>query len=112
MTSTATAPTTHEAVPSWTVTADMLDAWGFTVERTDKVVGCRMVMVAGLPFEKARHLASLAGFCFTATEPTTSPRRHELAARERAASFGRMDPEMVAWAAECKARQAAALLAA
>jgi hypothetical protein len=58
-----------EQVLSWQVTDTMLAAWGFPVERTDKVVGSKFVVQAGLPFGKALHAAWAAGFVRMAAIP-------------------------------------------
>lgn len=59
---TTTAPADHVRVPSWQVTAAMLESWGFPVEKRGKCVGMQMVEKAGMPFGRALHAAWIAGF--------------------------------------------------
>lgn len=51
-----------EKVPSWQVTGTMLASWGFPVERTDKCVGSKVVVSAGMLWHVAVHAAWAAGF--------------------------------------------------
>jgi hypothetical protein len=67
-------------VPSWQVTADMLNDWGFPVEVRDKCVGMAFVEKAGMPFGKALHAAWAAGFVRIAVTP-------ESVVAERRAAF-------------------------
>lgn len=57
-----TPPPGHVPVPSWQVTAHMLETWGFPVERRDKCVGMQMIERPGQPFGRALHAAWVAGF--------------------------------------------------
>lgn len=56
-------------VPSHAVTSEMLAAWGFPVERTDKIVGSKIIVQPGMRFHEARHAAWLAGHVTVRTLP-------------------------------------------
>jgi hypothetical protein len=58
-----------EQVPSWQVTSEMLAAWGFPVQVTDKCVGTKVIVAEGMPFGKALHAAWAAGFVRIAVTP-------------------------------------------
>lgn len=93
----------QEQVPSWQVTAQMLEAWGFPVEKRDKCVGMQMIERKGMTFGRALHAAWGAGFVRIESMPehvrnarreafhATNRRQHEHAAQAvaelRAAGF-------------------------
>jgi hypothetical protein len=56
-------------VPSHAVTAEMLEAWGFTLAKRDHCVGMLM-LTKGMSFGEARHAAWVAGFTHIASHPT------------------------------------------
>ena len=56
-------------VPSWMVTAAMLESWGFPVRVTDKCVGSQVTVSEGQPFGKALFAAWAAGHVRIAVTP-------------------------------------------
>lgn len=64
-----TPPAEHVTVPSWQVSREQLNAWGFPVRQTDKVMGAMVITQPGMDFIAARHEALLAGFTHIAIEP-------------------------------------------
>jgi hypothetical protein len=64
-----TAPANHVPVPSWQVTGEMLTAWGFPVQVTDKCVGSKVVVTEGTSRSEAMHAAWAAGFVRIASMP-------------------------------------------
>jgi hypothetical protein len=59
----------NEQVPSWQVTGEMLAAWGFPVQTTDKCVGMKMVVNEGMRAGAAVHAAWAAGHVRMAAKP-------------------------------------------
>lgn len=68
-----------EQVPSWQVTTDMLDAWGFPVRRTEKVVGSQTITQRGMAFHEAKHAAWAAGFVRIESMPDAERARRRAA---------------------------------
>lgn len=64
-----------EQVLSWQVTSEMLEAWGFPLQRTDKCVGTKVVIAEGMTFGKALHAAWAAGHVRMAALPEAERER-------------------------------------
>lgn len=58
-----------ERVPSHAVTAAMLEAWGFPVERREHIVGCGFIEHKGMTFGRALFEAWGAGFVRIESRP-------------------------------------------
>jgi hypothetical protein len=84
-------------VPSWGVTEAMLVAWGFPVEKTDKVVGTKVVVRPGMTFHKAKHEAWAAGFVRMAAIPESEAERRRGTHRERLVEMRREANENLAF---------------
>jgi hypothetical protein len=87
----------HEQVPSWQVTASMLESWGFPVQTTDKVVGTKVIVKEGLPFGKALFAAWAAGHVRIAAMPDHVREAQMAAGRERIAEMRRAAVENLAF---------------
>jgi hypothetical protein len=59
----------NEQVPSWQVTSEQLEAWGFPLRKTDKCVGSKVIISEGMSFGEAVHAAWAAGFVRIAAMP-------------------------------------------
>lgn len=73
-----------EQVPSWAVTAEQLEAWGFQIEITGKCVGMHFIERPGMTFGRAVHAAWAAGFVRIAAcpEEVREAQRAEAIARQ------------------------------
>jgi hypothetical protein len=86
-----------QQVPSWQVTADMLNAWGFPVRVTDKCVGTKIVVSEGMRFSVAVHAAWAAGHVRMAAIAEQVAQARHAAGRERIAEMRRQAQENLAF---------------
>ncbi len=70
----------REQVPSWKVTHEMLEEWGFPVERLDHCVGSKVIIKDGMTFGKALNEAWKAGFVRQETDPQHDEKQEALKA--------------------------------
>jgi hypothetical protein len=90
-------------VPSWAVTDEMLEAWGFPVKHTEKIMGTSVTVREGMDRRKAMDAAWKAGFVRIESDPVR-PLGDQTWADVHGKPKPVPDPEVMAWVAEQKAR--------